>query len=350
MDASVKKSSSSLNDADPTRPCPSTLVLTKREIASLMSLGDYVSAVEAGFRSYGNGGVDVPLPMHIRAPQGTFHAKGACLVLDRPYVALKLNGNFAANPETNGLPTIQGVVLLCDGNDGTVLSLMDSIEITLRRTAAATSLAARFLAPVCSDSVGLFGCGIQGRAQLEALADVLPLRRVRVWDRDASKASHFARTLRASLHIDVAAVAEPQQASRTSQVIVTATTARAPFLRKDMVPPGAFIAAIGADSAEKSELAPELVAGATIVVDLLAQAATMGDLHHAIDAGVVTADDVHAELAEIVVGRKPGRLRDDETIVFDSTGTAIQDVAAAAAIWQRAAANEVGSHIQLGAL
>jgi len=100
----------------------------------------------------------------------------------------------------------------------------------------------------------------------------------------------------------------------------------------------------------KQELDPRLLASNKVVVDVVEQCAAIGDLHHAIDAGVVTADDVHAELAEIVVGRKPGRLRDDETIVFDSTGTAIQDVAAAAAIWQRAVANEVGSHIQLGAL
>ena len=117
-----------------------------------------------------------------------------------------------------------------------------------------------------------------------------------------------------------------------------------------MVSQGTFVAAVGADSAEKSELAPELMAGATIVVDLLNQAAAMGDLHHAIDAGVVTANNVHAELADIVVGRKPGRTSRDETIVFDSTGTAIQDIASAVAIWQRAVASRVGIPVQLGAL
>ena len=350
MDASVTRSFGFRNDNDPTRRCPITLVLNRRDIASLMSLGDYVSAVEAGFRSYANGGADVPLPMHVHASNGAFHAKSARLSLDRPYIALKLNGNFPSNPSKKRLPTIQGVVVLCDGDEGSVLAVMDSIEITLRRTAAATALAARYLARAESDSVGLCGCGMQGRAQLEALADIMPLRRVLVWDVDPTKAREFARTMAEALQIDVAAVTEPHQASRPSPVIVTATTARVPFLTKDMVASGAFVAAIGADSAEKSELAPDLMASAKIVVDLLAQAVTMGDLHHAIDAGVVTAADVHGELADIVVGRKPGRTSNDDTIVFDSTGTAIQDVATTAAIWQRAVANEVGSRIQLGAL
>jgi len=315
-----------------------------------MSLQDYLSAVEAGFSSYANGGASVPPPTHIRSSNGNFHAKSACLLLDRPYVALKLNGNFPTNPQQNGLPTIQGVVLLFDGNDGTVLAVMDSIEITLRRTAAATALAAQYLAPVASDSVALCGCGAQGRAQLEALADVLRLRQVLVWDSDANKAREFALAMGRALQIDVAAVTELRRATRESHVIVTATTARVPYLANDMVSQGTFVAAVGADSAEKSELAPELMAGATIVVDLLNQAAAMGDLHHAIDAGVVTANNVHAELADIVVGRKPGRTSRDETIVFDSTGTAIQDIASAVAIWQRAVASRVGIPVQLGAL
>lgn len=315
-----------------------------------MSPQDYVAAVEAGFRSYASGGADVPGPMHIRMQDGAFHAKGARLLLDRTYVAVKLNANFPGNPRRTGLPTIQGLVLLCDGTDGSVLAVMDSIEITLRRTAAATALAARYLARKDTDSVAICGCGEQGRAQLQALMEVVSPRRAWVWDLDRDKARDFAREMSEALHVDVSAVPQVRDAVRSSHVIVTATTARAPFLTAEMVPPGAFVAAVGADSDEKSELAPELMANATIVVDLLAQAVTMGDLHHAIDAGVVESDDVHAELADVIVGRKPGRRTPDEVIVFDSTGTALQDVASAAWIWQRALACNAGSRINFGAL
>jgi ornithine cyclodeaminase/alanine dehydrogenase-like protein (mu-crystallin family) len=324
---------------------PSTLILSRREIAALMSPQDYLAAVEAGFRAYASGSVDVPMPMHIPAEDGAFHAKGARLVLDRAYVAVKLNGNFTANPRRHRLPTIQGVVVLCDGTTGSVLAIMDSAEITLRRTAAASALAARFLAIPDADCIAVCGCGEQGRAQLAALAQVMPLRCALVWDLDGKKARAFAQDMRTMLGLDVVDVAEASDATRSSRVIVTATTARAPFLTPDMVQAGAFVAAVGADSPDKSELAPELMAKATIVVDLLAQAATLGDLHHAIDAGLVASADVHAELGDLVVGRKPGRTSAHEVIVFDSTGTAIQDVASAAWIYRRAIATGTGSAV-----
>src|SRR5438132_402880 len=263
------------------------LILTRNEIAGLMRPRDYLAAVEAGFRSYAAGSAHVPMPMHITARDGGFHVKGASVVLDRTYVAVKLNGNYPDNPRRNGLPTIQGIVLLCDASDGALLAAMDSIEITLRRTAAASALAARFLARRDAASIAICGCGEQGRAQLAALTEVMVIKRARVWDMDGEKARDFADDVRRSQGLDITAVSKIGDATRESDVIVTATTARTPFLTRDIVPPGAFVAAVGADSPEKSELAPELMANATIVVDVLAQSATMGDLHHAIDAGLV---------------------------------------------------------------
>jgi ornithine cyclodeaminase/alanine dehydrogenase-like protein (mu-crystallin family) len=315
-----------------------------------MSPEDYVDAVEAGFRSYAAGEAQVPLPMHVLATDGVFHAKGARLVLDRSYVAVKLNGNFPGNPPRIGLPTIQGVVVLFDGTDGSVLAVMDSIEITLRRTAAATALAASYLANADAECIAICGCGEQGRAQLAALAKIASVRRAIAWDIDHAKARAFARDMSEAIQLEVVATSELTAATLASAVIVTATTAQAPFLTSDMISPGAFIAAVGADSADKNELAPELLAGAKIVVDLLGQAATMGDLHHAIDAGSVTTSDVHAELADVIIGRKTGRTTADEVIVFDSTGTAIQDVASAVWILQRARAKNMGLSLSFGAL
>ena len=314
-----------------------------------MAPQDYLAAVETGFRSYADGSADVPAPMHIPAGQGAFHVKGARIALDRAYVAVKLNGNFPGNPRRSGLPTIQGVVILCDANDGSVLAVMDSIEITLRRTAAASALAARYLAREDADRIAICGCGAQGRAQLAALLDVLPLTQARVWDLDHEKAEEFARHGRAAFGIDIRTFSEVDEATRSSDVIVTATSSRTPYLTRDSVPAGAFIAAVGADSPEKSELAPELMAQATIVVDILAQAATMGDLHHALAAGRATLADVHAELGDLVIGRKRGRASPEEITVFDSTGTAVLDAASAVAIYERAVAANAGSLIDFGA-
>jgi alanine dehydrogenase len=347
LDASATNSLSSRGDSP---PCSRTLVLNRQQVASLMSLQDYVAAVEAAFRAYGTGNAMAPVPTHIVAPHGAFHIKSGSFRLDRLHIAVKLNGNFPGNPERSGLPTIQGVIVLCDGEDGTVLAVMDSIEITLRRTAAATVLAARYLAPAQSNVIGLCGCGVQGRAQLQALAAALSLRRVVVWDIDRDKAGRFADEMSRTLSLEVAAVDRAEQATRDAHVVVTATTARTPFLTRDMLRAGAFVAAIGADNPDKSELSPDLIAQAKVVVDAIDQAVTMGDLHHAIEAGVLTAADVHAELADVVLGRTPGRTSEEETIVFDSTGVAIQDVATAVAVWQHAIAANVGLGVDFGAL
>ena len=178
---------------------------------------------------------------------------------------------------------------------------------------------------------------------------MLPLTQARVWDLDHDKAEEFVRHGRAASGIDIRAVSEVDDATRSSDVIVTATSSRTPYLMRNIVPAGAFVAAVGADSPDKSELAPELMAEATIVVDVLAQAATMGDLHHALTAGRATLADVHAELGDLVIGRKPGRTSAEEITVFDSTGTAISDAASAVAIYERAVAENVGSFIDFGA-
>jgi alanine dehydrogenase len=326
------------------------LILRRGEVAALMDPAAYLAAVEAGFRSYASGEASVPLPMHIPVPNGGFHAKGALVVLDRTYVAVKLNGNFPGNPQRHGLPTIQGVVLLCDATDGRLLAVIDSIEITLRRTAAASALAARYLAREDASSIAICGCGAQGRAQATALAEIVSLRRAKAWDIDIESALDFAQEMHDALGIDVVAVPNVRDATWGSDIVVTATSAQTPYLTRECVSPGTFVAAVGADSPHKSELTADLLVGSKIVVDVLAQCVVMGDLHHAIDAGRVTAADVHAELGDLVVGRKPGRTNADEITVFDSTGVAIQDVATAAWVYQRAIAGNVGTSISLGAL
>jgi alanine dehydrogenase len=274
------------------------------------------------------------------AADGGFHAKGAAIRLGRPFVALKFNGNFPANPALRGLPTIQGALILSDGETGSLLALMDSIEVTLRRTAAASALAARLLARPDSQTLLVCGCGEQGRAHLEALAGVLPLKRCLAWDADPERAQAFE----GRGPLDVRAVRELGEAVAAADVIATCTTAREAFLGRKHVRPGTFIAAVGADSPDKRELAPELMAAAALVTDVTSQCAAMGELHH------VPGNPVRAELGDLVAGQGTGRISDDEIIVFDSTGTALQDVAAAAAIYEKAAADPSALRVALGAL
>ena len=322
---------------NPRRP-PDVLIISRREIVKVMAPGDYLTAVEEAFRAAAAGRANAPPPMHLPMQGGGFHAKGASLSLGRDYVAVKINGNFPDNPVALGLPTIQGAIVLADGSNGVLLAILDSIEVTLRRTAAASALAARLLARPESQALLVCGCGEQGRAHVTALREVLPLERFLMWDRDHDVAEALAVELAATIGVDAVAVRELGAAARSADVIACCTTAREPFLEEGSVKPGTFIAAVGADSPDKSEIAPPLMAAATVVTDLLQQCAAMGDLHHAIAAGAMTEADVHADVAEVLVGTKAGRRSSDEIIIFDSTGTGLQDVAASAAIYERCSA------------
>ena len=325
-----------------------TLVLTRRDVQALLGLDECIRAVEDAFRLHAQGRSLSPGVLGVPAHEGGFHVKAAGLELGRRYFAAKTNANFPDNPRRHGLPAIQGVIVLCDADDGRPLAVMDSIEVTIRRTAAATAVAAKRLARPDATTVTICGCGSQGRAQLRALARVLPLQRAYAFDADPAAARAYAADLSAELDIQVTPVADLADAARTSDVCVTCTPSRRPLLFREHVRPGTFVAAVGADSADKQELDPLLMAAAVVVVDVLEQCAAIGDLHHALAAGALTREDIHAELADLVTGRKPGRRSDEEITVFDSTGTALEDVAAAAVVYEKAVAAGMGLSVALG--
>ena len=320
-----------------------TITIGRRELASLMDLDAHLDAAQAAFRALAEGRAFVPMPLHVPLGDNGLHAKAASIVIaDATYVAVKVNSNFPGNP-ARGLPTIQGALLLYSGRDGRLLAIMDSAEITSKRTAAASALAARHLARRGSSSIAVCGCGEQGRAQLAAMARAFPPKRVVAWDVDPAAARSFAADMSRRLALEVKAVARVEDTA-PCDIVITCTSARSAFLRRECVAPGTFIAAVGADNPHKSEIDPALMAASCVVTDLTAQAQAMGDLHHAIDAGAMSATDVHAELGAIVAGARPGRLDDSQVTLFDSTGVAVQDVAAAAWAYERAfAARDVGN-------
>jgi alanine dehydrogenase len=322
-----------------------TLLLTRSDVADLLDLDTCISAVEAAFRLHGEGGAQTGV-LGIHVPGGGFHMKAGTLRLKRPYFAAKTNANFPNNP-AQGLPTIQGVIVLADAEVGTPLALLDSMEITTLRTGAATAVAAKYLAREDALTAAIIGCGNQGWVQLRALRRVRALTAARVYDRDRRRAEDLARGLASELGMTIEVANDAASAARGSDIVVTCTSSHQPILDLGDVTEGAFVAAVGADNPEKQEIAPALLAASRVVVDVLDQAATMGDLHHAIAAGVMTRDGV-TELGQIVAGRVKGERRSpDEVTVFDSTGMALQDVAAAAAVYELAQATGRGTIVQL---
>ena len=325
------------------------LLLTPREIQRLLTLDECIGAVEHAFRAYGEGRAVPPAVLSMHTEGGGFHVKAGLLELGRPYFAAKVNGNFPENGSRFGLPTIQGVIILCDAGNGTPLAVMDSRDITSLRTAAATAVAAKFLARQDSRNITICGCGNQGRVQLRALSRVCRLENAFAYDRDGEQAVRFSQDLTSELKISVLPASDLKAAVRHSDICVTCTTSRQPLLSSDDVSPGTFIAAVGADNPQKQELHPSLMAASKIVCDILEQCAVMGDLHHALDAGVVTRADVYAELGEVVAGKKPGRETQEEITIFDSTGMALQDVAAAAVLYEKAQRDGSGVRLDFAA-
>jgi alanine dehydrogenase len=323
------------------------VVLSRRDVLDLLTLHDCIDAVEGAFRLHAEGRTLGPGVLGVPATGGGFHIKAAGLVGERSYFAAKTNANFPENPRRFGLPTIQGTIVLADASTGVPLAIIESGSVTALRTGAATAVAAKYLARRDARTASIVGCGVQGELQLAAIAAVLPLERAWVLDNDYECAESMAVRASASLGLRVEAATDLRAALRQSDVCVTCTPARRAFVTTADVPPGMFIAAVGADSQGKQELEPALVASATLVVDVLNQCAEIGELQHVLAAGLMTRAQVHAELADVVVGRRPGRTRDDEITIFDSSGTALQDVAAAIAVYEKARATGRGTEVKL---
>jgi ornithine cyclodeaminase/alanine dehydrogenase-like protein (mu-crystallin family) len=325
----------------------SALILTRTDVASLLTLDECITVVERAFRDHGLGTALAPDLLSFHADRGAFHVKAAGVTTPRPYFAAKVNGNFPANRERFGLPTIQGLIVLADLTNGTPLAVMDSIEITIQRTGAATAVAAKYLAGKGPAVVTVVGCGLQGRVQLLGVAAVRPIVRIYAFDADPAVTRRFAMDMAPVVGVPIQPVDDVRQALRESDIVVTCTTARTPVVHHGDIKAGAFVAAVGADHPDKQEIAPALLASAKVVADVIEQSVTIGDTHHAIAAGVMRREDVHAELGEIVAHRKPGRCADDDIVVFDSTGMALQDAATAALVYERARERRVGRVIAI---
>jgi alanine dehydrogenase len=321
------------------------LFLSARDVTRLLSIDECTAAVERAFRLQGEGKTLPPAVLSLHVTEGGFHIKAGVLSLTRNYFAAKINGNFPHNPERFALPTIQGVVVLCDAENGSPLAIVDSREITTLRTAAATAVAAKYLARPNSRTVTVCGCGAQARMQLAAISRMFPVTAALAYDKNPERSRAFASECRAELNIPVAAANELADCLHRGDICVTCTTSHDPFVLEDDIRPGVFIAAVGADNPHKQEIHPTVMARGRIVCDVIQQCATMGDLHHALEAGVVGLEDVHAELGEVVSGRKPGRESAEEIIIFDSTGMALQDVAATALVYEKAVREKTGHPI-----
>lgn len=322
------------------------LVLSGAVLREVLRPEQAVEALRETYRALAVDRDSAGQSLGFRIEGGSIHVKAGLLPGSHAAFAAKVNVNRPGNREAFGLPTIQGVLILSDAGNGRPLAILDSATLTALRTAATAALAAGYGAPRDSKVAAIIGCGLQAQYVLRAFTAVFPLRELRAFDALPGRAEEFACAHREG-PAQLRAVNSVREAVQGAQICITCTTSEKPVLTRDMRLSGMFIAAMGADNPSKQEIDPALMRSARVLVDDLDACAANGDLHHAIEEGIMTRDGVHAGLAELAAGIRRGREREDEIVIFDSTGSGVQDVAVAWAAYGAARAAGVGAKIEL---
>ena len=322
-------------------------ILTETDLRTLVPLDlEAVDCVAAAFAALATKAVAMPPILRLDIPEhrGEVDVKTA-YVPGIDSFAIKISPGFFGNPAL-GLPSTNGMMVVLSARTGLVQALLlDNGYLTDVRTAAAGAVAARHLARADARTAAILGAGMQAEMQLRALAMVRPLTGARIWARDGAKAAALAARL--ELGFPVTAAGSVAEAVAGADVIVTTTPATAPILPSGLVTPGQHITAMGSDAEHKNEIDPALMARARYVGDRLAQTERLGELHHAIAAGLAQAGADYPELGQVVAGLVPGRESDTQITLADLTGTGIQDTAIAALALTRARAAGAGQSFKV---
>jgi alanine dehydrogenase len=311
-----------------------TLLFNRSSFKDLLSMNDYISAVEKAHRLHAENKIIETNFIHADAPNGEYHIKTGGILDKKAYYGLKANGGFFRNKQNYGLPNILGVIYLSDADTAYPLAIFESSLISKMRTAAATAVAAKYLKPSAPAHLGVIGYGNQAEAQIEALMCVTDIKSISISGRDKTKAKAFVKMINNKLSVHIA-YNTIQSTCEQSNILITCTPSTDYFVKKQWIQSGTFIGAIGADSPGKNELDPEIMSCAKIVADIKKQVIKVGESQHAVRKGLISKDDIYCELGELVTTQAIGRTAADEIFVYDSTGTAIQDIATAAFIYEK---------------
>ena len=311
-------------------------VIDEQAIRAAIKEPEALASAEVAFRAMAENRVQLPPPMGLEIPTvaGEVHVKSAYLT-GAPIFAVKIASGFYQNV-AKGLPSGAGLILVFDAETGfPEVLLADNGYLTDLRTAAAGALAARLLSAEALSQVAVLGSGIQARYQLRALAQVRSWDRTVAWSRNRERLESYCREMESALDRPCNPSATAEEALGGADLIITVTASREPLFDASCLPSHATLIAVGSDGPAKRELPTEALARADkIVVDRLSQCLALGELHHAVEEGVVGADAAHAELGEVLTGRRAGR-EGTELIICDLTGVGAQDAAIAEVAWRK---------------
>jgi len=321
-----------------------TLLLDPDDVAASTALPEVIDAVEDAFGAYARGDTQMPAKSYIDLPQynGDFRSMPAYIETDDWEAAgVKWVNSHADNPANHDLPTVMGTMIYSDPETAFPLALLDGTTLTRLRTGAAAAVATRHLAREDATSLGLVGAGIQAQTQLEAIAEVREIERVVVSDVDEETVAAFIEEYGDEYDVQEGSLVD----AGGCDIVSTTTPVREPIV--ETVGERTHINAMGADAPGKHEISDEILADATIVIDDYEQCTHSGEINVPWSEGLLDDGDIHGELGDVVSGAVRGRSADDGVTVFDSTGLAIQDVAAAHVIYEDASASETGTPFAL---
>jgi ornithine cyclodeaminase len=310
-----------------------SLILNLEEIRRVLPRIDLLKIIEEGFVAYSDGRVVVPPvgELVFDDPPGEAHIKYGYIKGDDFYV-IKIASGFYRNPRI-GLPSSQGMMLLFSQETGVCEAvLLDQGFLTDHRTAAAGAVAARLLAPSDVHRIGILGAGTQAKLQLQHLTGVTSCRRSLVWVPDSDETEPFLHYF-AETEFDIEIAQSPSEVARACNLIVTATPSTEPLLQASEISRGTHITAVGADTADKIELDPKILALADVVVaDSLTQSESRGEIFRAVRSGDLERDKV-VELGAAIADSSLARRNEDQITVCDLTGVAVQDIQIAKAVF-----------------
>jgi ornithine cyclodeaminase len=323
------------------------IVLNEAEIERLLPMGECIGVMEDALAALARGEVHNPLRTAIRPPdaKGLMGLMPAYRSGSTPAYGLKAVCVFPDNAE-RGIDLHQGAVLLSSAETGELQAVLNGSAVTAIRTAAVSGVATRLLAREDARELAMVGAGVQAKAHLEAMAEVRKFQRVRVCSRRPERARAFADTFRPRFPFTIEPVSTQEEAVEGADVVVTVTTSREPVVKREWVADGAHINAAGSSISTTRELDTATMAAASLFVDRRESTLNeSGEYLFAVKDGAIGPDHIRAELGELLIGEKEGRTSPDEITVFKSLGIAIEDLATAQYVYQRALETGTGTRI-----
>ncbi len=305
----------------------STLILNSWDVKNLLRMPDVIEAVENAFIELGENKVSMPPKSYLVVEDGDFRAMPAAI---SGAAGMKWVNVHLKNKEKN-LPSIMAILVLNDPETGYPLAIMDATEITAYRTAAASAIASKHLARKDSTSLGIIGAGHQADTHIMAHLELFNFKIIKIYDR-----SKTAQNRLISSFTDYTLTECSVEEVAASDIVCTLTPSRSPVLKHSWIKTGTHINAVGADAKGKQELEPSILNKAMVIVDNLEQASAAGEINVPISKGTFKPNQVYATLSEIIIGKKRGRIDDRAITIFDSTGIAIEDIATAKLLYEKA--------------